>query len=74
VVPNKRPLFKTSKFYLYVSCSRIHLNPQLSGCICNILRDGFTGGGGGGQYTPSPGQRGAIFHDKAKKILDLETK
>ena len=31
-------------------------------------------GVGGGAVHPSPGQRGAIFHDKAKKKLDLETK
>ena len=30
-------------------------------------RDGFTGGGGGMHTSPSPGQGGAIFHDKAKK-------
>ena len=29
-------------------------------------RDGFTGGGGM-HTSPSPGQGGAIFHDKAKK-------
>jgi hypothetical protein len=41
--------------------------------ILHIHRDGFTGGlrgggggGGGGVHPPSPGQGGAIFHDKAK--------